>query len=519
MNRTATMIAGMLLWVCCAQPSAALAEASGGSERIGSYQQAITGAEDKKEEAVLRKRLGDEYSAQEDYPLAANEYLQALALAPSAFTNQERLGMAIAISWADRLDDAAKVLRGILARDPKDRGARIHLAKVLSWSDRLPEAGAEADQVLTRYPDDQDALLVKANVLRWQGDAKASIPVYEKALAQGENFDARIGLAYAYLDGGEKATAKETSAPLKPLYPYQEKELERFSDSLCGVRASRAGIQYSRYADSDHNRVGRSSLSYGFWAGAWDTELAYRRTDAKDPAQHEQAEDLGVSTRRKLGRFDTAAGAGINSAGGVSLFTGQARVDADTAWGAFGAGAAKDALTDTAQLIKNRLTRSSGTLSATETASPRLSFNERFIYSGYSDGNSSNDLWLSAKYAVTNTAPKIDAGYRFRYLDFRRQSGGGYFDPENFISNQVYASLYGEKDGYHAYIELNGGYQSYTRYGEKTGSTFFGFNGAAGWTMKKCMAFEVYAEGSNYAATVAGFNYIQVGFKLIVYFD
>jgi len=114
--------------------------------------------------------------------------------------------------------------------------------------------------------------------------------------------------------------------------------------------------------------------------------------------------------------------------------------------------------------------------------------------------------------------PKIDAGYRFRYWDFRRQTGSGYFDPENFISNQVFVSLYTEQNGYFAHLEPYGGYQSYTRYGSKTASTFFGFNASAGWTMKKCTAFEVYADGSNYAGTVAGFNYFQVGFRLTAYF-
>ncbi len=519
MNRTMIVSAGILLGLCLAHTPAARAADRGDAGTAVSSPQAASDEKDREKEAVRRKDLGDQYAAKEDYPRAADEYLAALSLFPLAFSREERLQMAIAISWADRLDDAAAVLRSILAEDPDDRDARIHLAKVLSWSNKLQEAEAEADRVLSRYPENQDALLVKANVMRWRGDARASIPVYEKALAQGENFDARIGLAYAYLDAGEKGAAKEISAPLKPAYPYQEKELARFSDALCGVRARHLGVPYSYYYDSDKNRVNRVALLYGFWAGRWESELGYWLTDAEDPVRHEKAEDLAITTHGKTGRLDTGAGVGINRTDDGNMVTGQARADLETAWGAVGMSASREALTDTAQLIENRITRSSGTLSLSETVSPRLLFSERFIYSGYSDGNNAEDLWLSAKYAVTLAAPKIAAGYRFRYWDFRRQSRSGYFDPEDFTSHQIFVSLYAEKNGFYASLEPYTGYQSYTRYGVKNSGTFFGAYGSAGWTMKKCTAFEIYAEGGDYAGgTVAGYDYYQIGFKLIAYF-
>jgi tetratricopeptide (TPR) repeat protein len=514
-----TVSAGILLGICFALPPSLRAEGSGGAGTGEPSQKVTSGAKDRKEEAVRRKTLGDQYAAQEDYPRAADEFLAALSLAPSAFTRQERLQMAIAISWADRFDDAAAILRAILAEDPKDRDARIHLAKVLSWSDKLQEAEAAADQVLQRYPEDRDALLVKANTLRWRGDARASIPVYEKALAQGENFDAQIGLAYAYLDAGEKEKAKALSGPLKPVYPYQRKELARFTDALCGTRASRAGIQYSHYEDSDHNRVNRTTLSFGLWAGAWDTELSYRLTEATDPLRRVNADDLWIAARSRQGRFDIAAEAGVSQTARGSLATGQARAETAAGWMSFGASAAREALSDTALLIENRIVRTLGALSMTETLSPRLSITERYIYSGYSDGNSANDLWLTANYTVKTTLPKITTGYQFRYLDFRRQSRGGYFDPEDFISQQVFLALYAERNGFHVYLQPSGGYQSFTRYGSRTGETFYSVAATAGWTMKKCTSFELAGEGGNYAGgTVAGYNYYQVGFRLTAYF-
>jgi tetratricopeptide (TPR) repeat protein len=517
MNKAMTVSAGILLGICFVLPPGLRAEGSGGTGE--SSPQTVTGTKDRWHEAVRRKKLGDQYRAQEDYPRAADEFLAALSLAPSAFSRQERLQMAIAISWADRLDDAAAVLRAILAEEPEDRDARIHLAKVLSWSDKLQEAEAEADRVLHRFPENQDALLVKANTLRWRGDARASLPVYEKALAQGESFDVRIGLAYAYLETGEKGTAREIGASLKPAYPYQNKELARFTDSLCTTRPSRAGIQYHHYEDSDQNRVNRTTLSFGLWAGPWDTELSYRLTEAADPSRRVNADDLWIAARARLGRFDTAAEAGVSETARGSLATGQVRAETAAERLSFGASAAREALSDTALLIENRIVRTLGAVSATETLSPRLSITERYIYSGYSDGNSANDLWVTATSTVKAALPKITTGYRFRYLDFRRQSGGGYFDPENFISQQVFLALSAEQNGFHVTLQPSGGYQSFSRYGERTGETFYSVAATAGWTMKKCTAFELAGEGGNYAGgTVAGYNYYQVGLRLIVYF-
>jgi tetratricopeptide (TPR) repeat protein len=517
------LMTGILLGICSSLALAEPPKQGGGADAgiVESYEKAISGAKDEEEEALSRKKLGDFYASQGDYKRAAEEFVKALSPNMSTFTRQERLQMAISISWADRLDDAVRVLRSVLAEDQKDRDARIQLAEVLSLSDRLNEAEAEADTVLNEYPENQEALLVKANVLRWRGDAKASVPVYEKALAQGENFDARIGLANAYLDIGEKGTAKEISETLKPQSSVQEKKLATFSDVLCGDRASFLGMRYSYYKDSDDNTVKRSALSYGFWAGSWETALTYQLTDAKDPARNNKAEDLLITTHAQAGRLGIGAGVGIvrTEGGAGGILTGQVRADAGMEWGTVNVSASREVFSDTAQLIENGIVRTSGTLSLSEILSPRLTFSESYTYSGYSDSNNADDLQLGARYTVTLDPLKIATGYRFRYWNFRRQSGSGYFDPEGFTSHQVFISFYTEKNGFYAYLEPYAGYQSFTRYDEKSGDTFSGVFGSAGWKMKKCTSFEINGEGGNYAGgTTAGFNYSLIGFRLIMNF-
>jgi hypothetical protein len=56
-------------------------------------------------------------------------------------------------------------------------------------------------------------------------------------------------------------------------------------------------------------------------------------------------------------------------------------------------------------------------------------------------------LQWSTQYALYSK-PHIVIGHRFRLLDFHKQSGSGYFDPNNYIANRGFASVYFENSAY-----------------------------------------------------------------------
>ena len=236
MRARTLMITAMLLGACTALVFAE-EQRQGGAGTLAPTAESVSDGKSKTEDARERKNRGDGYASQEDNKRAADEYAKALSLDAAAFTIEERLHMAEVISWADRLEEASHILREILTEDPLNNKARVQLAKVLSWSDKLSEAQTEVDIVLDKNPDDREALLVKANVLRWRGNDDASIPLYERILAGGESFDARIGLAYAYLDTGKKDKAQEIGKTLAPSSTAQQKELIKFTEMLGAASA------------------------------------------------------------------------------------------------------------------------------------------------------------------------------------------------------------------------------------------------------------------------------------------
>lgn len=496
--------------------------AASAADDIETLKKAIETAKDKKESAQLYKQKGDHYVSQDDYKKAADAYISALSLARNIFSLEERTQIAIYISWGGRLKESAEELRLVLSENPTNLKARIHFARVLSWSGELNEAINEADKVLKESPDNRDALLVKANALRWKGDLRKATPIYKKLLEREEDFDARIGLNYSYLSMGNIKAAKESKKLLKPAYPYQDKEIEELNEYMDRITKPNFDLRYNYYNDSDDNIVDRYSLGFSFWLGNWKNVINYRHTDAKDNTRNNRADDLSFRIYSKVTEsFGVGGGLGItqlHNGGTTNLLTWNIKADADILNGTISVSLARDAFTDTAQLIENEIEITNASLYISQRLTDKLSLDGSYSYRDYSDNNNASDLQFSPRYLIHIKNPRINLGYRFRYLDFKKQTGNGYFDPNDFISHQLFISLYYEKGKFYSYLEPYGGYQSFRRYGDKSDDFFGGAYGTFGYKITKYVLFEVNAEGGNYAIeTAAGFNYYLIGARFVVF--
>ncbi len=486
------------------------------------YQEAIAHAKNDKDKALLMKKLGDLYVSREDYQRAAEAYALALSLY-RGFSEQEKTQMAVFLSWADKLDDAAALLRSVLSENPKNGEARVHLARALSWSGKLREAEDEADKVLRELPENGEALLIKANILRWKGDAKASMPLYEKILTKGEDFDARLGLAYAYLDAGDRKHAAANASLVQPRYAYQVKELNKFQEAARDREKSPADGSFIHYSDSDGNRVNTYSLSSQLHPGDWTATFGYRHVDAVDPTPRSaRADEVSMKTYHKGDR--TGAGAGVSAVREefgqtVNSLAGHLTADVSVPRGTIGATASKDVLTDTAQLIQNRIFQTSGTLRASGEFPAGFSAFCSYQYSEYSDVNRSQDVVLRVNERIVEKKPGLTAAYKFRYRDFERQSGSGYFDPQHFSSHQLLLKASAETGRLHGFVEPYYGSQSFARYGTRSSGPFYGGSGALGYAVRRNMSIELSGErGNNIAGTVSVFNYYLTTLRLTAAF-
>lgn len=487
-------------------------------EAVQEYKRIIEALSDKEEKAMLHKQLGDLLVSRENLKDAADEFVRALALSKK-FPAQVRLQMAVYISWADRYDEAIAEIDSILLNDPKYIEARIHRSRVLSWKGNFREAIEDADTVLREAPRNKDALLVKANSLNWKGDFRSAMPLYMEILSRGEDFDARLGYTYTLLSSGDEKAAKKSRRLLTPKYPYQERELKKLDEALSRETRHSIDIQYNHYNDSDDNIVNKYSLGYGFRINDWRLDLSYRHTNATGKSKDARADEVFLNIKPMLSSFFRIKGgiglAQLENGSATNLGKWLLGADMNALRGIIGVNLSSDILTDTAELIENRIRATSAVFYISQNLTDRLIFYADYDYKDYSDSNFSHNVQIAPRYTLVFGNPNISVGYRFRYSDFRRQSRGGYFDPDNFLSHQIFIPFYLEKGIWYVYLEPYVGHQSFRRHAEKNHEFFGGGNGTLGVRIAKSLSLEFNAEGGNYAGgTAAGFKYYLLGVRL-----
>ena len=479
-------------------------------------------APDKKTQANLYKQLGDKLAAQDQIEQAADAFSKALASGRENFSPTERVRMAIHLSWADRLKESRDELDRVLAQDPKNIAARSHLARVLSWSGDLSEAVVQADLVLNDQPEHKDALLVKADALQWQGRYVEAIPIYQKLVAQDGDFDARVGLSRSLMAVGNRTAALENRDSLQAGRARQKRDLAKLIDALDQEIRPTVEARYNYYRDSDQNRLNRYALGGNFWIDNYKFGINFRHTDANDPTRDNRAEDLLFRIYSRLtDQFGAGAGIGFTQLADrhtSDFLAGHIRFDGKLFAGTAGVNVTREVLSDTAELIENRIRMTNVGLYVSQPLTERFSVYAGYNYKSFSDGNHANDLQLTTQYAIY-LAPKIMIGHRFRLLDFHEQSGSGFFDPNNYIANRAFTSVYYENKLLYTYLEGYVGYQTFRRNQVATDSFIHGGAGSVGIKPIANLAIEVNVEGGNFAAgSTAGFTYFIVGPRVLYRF-
>jgi tetratricopeptide (TPR) repeat protein len=428
--------------------------------------------------------------------------------------------MAVSISWGDRLEEAIAAFRSILKENPKNREARIHLARTLSWAGKFDESLLEIDNVLGQDSQNKDAVLIKANDLRWKGEIDKALPLYRSILEKQEDFDTRLGYTAALFATGDDKAARESMALLKPAYPYQKNELRKLQEDVSKPKNPPQGdAKFTHYRDTEGNEVNRYVAFYGFSAGGWKHLLSYTHTAAHDYTRRNKTDSLFGETRIQMSRqLGMGAGLGViqyDQGDTTNFLIGHVRLDAELPKGAAGVTLSREPVNETAELIEKRILYSTAGAYLSRTVTGRVTLSGSYNYRSYSDENNSNNLQFAVRYALVQKNPRTTVGYRFGYLDFNRQSFGGYFDPSNFLSHQLFVNTSFEKGRFSGSAEVFVGHHSFMRYG--TGSNDIVSGGVANidYKLAKNIVIGVSGEGGDYALqTSTGFRYHQFGVRL-----
>jgi tetratricopeptide (TPR) repeat protein len=473
-----------------------------------------------------RKTAGDVYLKNDDLENAADAYISALDLARGSFSVAERVQMATALSWADRLARAEHELRSVLAIEPDNLEARIRLARVLSWRGEVTDAVSEADRALRQAPEDRAALQIKADALQWKGELGRALPLYEELVKRQDDFDARLGLSYSLLYAGNRMAAEESSRRLAPTTTNQQSRFSKFQDTFDGITRPRLDLQYSYFNDSDGNVLNRYGAAQSFWIDNFDFALKYRHTEAKnDDNRRNRGEDISFKAYTKpTESYGLGASVGFTqlaARGGVSNFpNGQIRFDVKVPNGSVGGSLTREVLTESAELIDNRIRTTVANLQWSQQLTDRFSVQPAYSYLSFSDVNHAHVAQFTSQYLLFFN-PKLAIGHRFAYKNFDRQSHSGYFDPNDYYSNRFFVTFYKEQDRFYLFSDTFVGQQAFRRNGIASKDLVYGGSGSIGYRPFRNVVLEFSVEGGQVASAAAsssGYAYLVLGPRLWIRF-
>jgi hypothetical protein len=172
-------------------------------------------------------------------------------------------------------------------------------------------------------------------------------------------------------------------------------------------------------------------------------------------------------------------------------------------------------LFETAEMIRNEIMFAGIELDGKVPLSRRLTPAARLFLRDYSDNNDSVRARGDLPCAVILSPVRWELGYRQEYAAFRRQTHGGYFDPDELHAFQAVSSFSYWKEELEAYAEVFGGVQKSRRSGNSSADKFLGVYAEA--VLKNLGLFQLAltAEGDDYSlGSASGFRHLQIGVRL-----
>ena len=149
-----------------------------------------------------------------------------------------------------RYDEAQKVLKAALDRNPGDTRAKASLADLYYRTQRYRQALALAGAILAKEPDEPRALVVMGNVLLRRKKPKEALEYFRLALAVAETDYLWLRVASCHLESKQPERAREAleraesfNAEGRELFRLQAKVAHALSDPEAENQALRRAAQ------------------------------------------------------------------------------------------------------------------------------------------------------------------------------------------------------------------------------------------------------------------------------------
>ena len=512
---------------------------------------------------------------------SASLFERALQMDPK--NREGRLGLARVSSWKGDLDRAGRLYEEVRGEDPANREATLGLARTRAWAGRHEEARRIYLQYLADHPQDVEARNGLAATLSWSGRLEESLALYEETLAADpSNRDALAGRARVLYWMGRTPQAWNAVGDALRVNPGDREALKigsTIDEGMAPVLSASSGLLH----DSDRNAVNMQHLgaTYDLSPRA-KAGVSYDRFAAQQPCtlKHGSHECMTIPEDPNAlysegwleGRVETIKGFGSRNTGRDLVLSGSAGVDQithddggvsrflvgsagadwriDDRWTLSGS-ASSETYAATARSLNRSVRVTAATITAGFAPVARVTTRWTLQLAAFSedpdcrsngvfpdchpnqpgyDPNrpglvhlSHNDRDLLAGYArwsVPVARPRLGLSWFGRWLSYGRDTGNGYFSPDEYWANLAGIDL-GDRIGRRIGWSLSGtlGVQRVKMFPRSAGAdsdwnndAVYGYRAAASWEIVPGLSLEGYmgrtdlalAAGSGYRSTESG---------------
>lgn len=214
----------------------------------------------------IAKELGHQYTWA-DMPDSA-VYWYGIHLERHPADIEARFGMARALSWSNKLDEATTHYRRLLDAQPGEATrARIGIARMTAWKNKLGDAEQQYRDIVAEHPLQFQAKLGLAQVVNWSGRHREAQVLYEELReTHPDNADVEVGTAQSLSWLGRPDEA------IRIVENREEKSARDLVSALFAARSPVAQYTYDFSQDTDEidRRTNTIALTFG---PTWLTQL------------------------------------------------------------------------------------------------------------------------------------------------------------------------------------------------------------------------------------------------------
>lgn len=422
------------------------------------------------------------------------------------------------------------VLFDLLKCEPCNPEIHVALGRVYGLQGRYRASLYHLNYAICLEPLNIGAWITKGYVLRWKGDIPGSTCAFNRALEiDCTNFDARIGKGWTYMARGFRTGAKflVNTTPIKECYQHQDK-LELSWKAITGPITD---FRYYRYKDSDRIRVDDYLIESTYYRCDWKYNVFYNHIYTSQPVLgtpnesilRERADRVGFNALKMFNAcLDVGAGIGYAHTSEYSSPIGNVIANLRTSCGIYSAGSVYDIFTGTAAAIFFNIKTWVNYIEYYNKFNGRWSGAARYYYTKYSDSNHSNKAQAVLTYTLID-AIKWDLylDYQLTYWNFESQpvsefvvpgvfGGHGYFNPQDYWSNQLGLLFYLETQRFEMSLRPYGAYASYFVQDIHYYGFLFAGIAAAKFYFTPCFSVGGSIEGGRYPLKNLKYNYSVV---------